>query len=292
MQTIHKDQLKAAVKAVFLRSLMDIPQDVLEALEQAEAAETSPRAKSCLQVLLESARTAGNNRAVICQDTGLPTFYVRTPLNFPYTDDLRAPFDEAFQDFMAGEFPTRSMVVHPIDHSDRGDNTAANVPLIHTEIDNSIDYLEITAMPTSAGPASCAAFSFMPASVGLDGVKKFVADTVLKSGSKPCPPIIVGVGIGGPMQETTRLAAEAALRPINKRHPEPQIAALEEELKQALSLSNIGPMGLGGDASVLAVNIEYTGVMRPWMPVAVDFKCWIGHRATCRLHRDGTIEQV
>lgn len=143
-----------------------------------------PREK-CLQILIESAETAGKNKSVICQDTGLPTFFIKTPLGFPYQEDLREPFDTAFQEFMAGEFPTRSMVVHPITHQDRGDNTAANVPLIYTEIDNSIDYMEIKAMPTSAGPGSCAAFTFMPSSVGLEGVKKFVVDTVLQSGSKP-----------------------------------------------------------------------------------------------------------
>lgn len=292
MQSISKELIKQAVKTVWLRSLMEIPQDVLSALREAEQKETNPRGKKCLQLLIESAQTAGKTKTVICQDTGLPTFYVRVPLDFPYKEDLRDPFDTAFQEFMAGEFPTRSMVVHPLTHSDRGDNTAANVPIIHTEIDNALDYMEIKAMPTSAGPASCAAFKFMPYSVGLEGVKKFVVDTVVNSGSKPCPPVIVGVGIGGPIGETARLAAKAALRPVSSRHPEADIAALERELYDALNLSNIGPMGLGGDTSVLAVNIEYSGVLRPWMPVAIDFKCWIGHQATCRVYRDGRIEQI
>ncbi len=290
--SISKEQLKKAIKQVWLRSLTEIPPDVLAALEEAEARESDPRGKKCLSLLIESAKTAGAGRTVICQDTGLPTFFVRVPLDFPYKDDLRTPFDDAFRDFMAGEFPTRSMVVHPLTQSDRGDNTAANVPLIYTEVDNGIEYMEIKAMPTSAGPASCDAFTLMPASVGLAGVKKFVADTVVASGAKPCPPIIVGVGIGGPMEETARLAVKASARPIRQRHPEPDIAALEQELLEALNLSRIGPMGLGGDTSVLAVNIEYSGVLRPWMPVAVDFKCWIGHQASCRIYRDGRVEQI
>ena len=289
---VTKEQMKEAIKRVWLRSLTQIPADVLQALRDAQQKETNPQAKKCLALLIESAKTAGKGNTVICQDTGLPTFFVRTPLSFPYVDSLREPFDEAFRDFMAGEFPTRSMVVHPVTQSDRGDNTAANVPLIQTEIDNSLDYLEIKAMPTSAGPASCAAFTLMPASAGLAGAKKFVIETVLSSGAKPCPPIIVGVGIGGPMEETARLAVQASCRSISQRHPEPDMAALEQELLEALNLSGIGPMGLGGDTSVLAVNVEYSGVLRPWMPVAVDFKCWIGHQASCRVYPDGRIEQI
>lgn len=289
---IGKDLIKKAVKEVWIRSLTEIPADVLAALKEAERQESGPQGKKCLRLLIGSAETAGRAKTVICQDTGLPTFYVKVPLGFPYQEDLREPFDSAFADFAAGEFTTRSMVVHPLNHSDRGDNTAANVPLIYVEIDNKVDYMEIKAFPTSAGPGSCGAFTMMPAAVGIEGVKKFVVDTVLCSGSKPCPPIIVGVGIGGPMEETARLAAKASSRPIRQRHPEADIAALEDELCRALNYSRIGPMGMGGDTSVLAVNVEYSGILRPWMPVAVDFKCWIGHQASCRIFPDGRIEQI
>ena len=289
---IDKNLIKKAVKEVWIRALTEIPCDVLDMMREAEQKETSLRGKKCLQLLIESAETARRSKTVICQDTGLPTFYVKVPLGFPYREDLREPFDSAFIDFAAGEFPTRSMVVHPLTQSDRGNNTAANVPLIYTEIDNGVDYMEIKAFPTSAGPGSCGAFTMMPASAGIEGLKKFVVDTVLGSGSKPCPPIIVGVGIGGPIEETARLAAKASSRPIRQRHHEADILALEEELYQALNLSQIGPMGMGGDTSVLAVNVEYSGILRPWLPVAVDFKCWIGHQASCRIYPDGRIEQV
>lgn len=289
---ISKDLIKQAVKEVWLRSLTGIPTDVLEALKTAEQRESSGLGKPCLQLLIDSAEKAGRDHTVICQDTGLPTFYVRVPLGFPYAEDLREPFDSAFQDFAAGEFPTRSMVVHPLTHSDRGNNTAAHIPLIYTEVDNHIDYMEIKAFPTSAGPGSCGAYTMMPSSAGVMGLKKFVADTVVNAGSKPCPPVIVGVGIGGPMEETARLAALASCRPISQRHPEADIAALEEQLCQAINLSGIGPMGLGGSTSVLAVNIEYSGILRPWLPVAVDFKCWIGHQASCRIYPDGRIEAI
>ena len=186
----------------------------------------------------------------------------------------------------------RPMVVHPLTRKDRGDNTAANVPLIHVELDNSIDYMEIKAMPKGAGCGTWSTLQIFPPHVGIEGVKKFVVDSVLRAGSNPCPPLIVGVGIGGPLEEVARLATEATARPIDQRHSEADIAQLEEELRAALNMSQIGPMGMGGDTTALAVNIEYSGTHRPWMPVAVNINCWPGRKAVCRIYKDGTVKQM
>lgn len=292
MQTISREVLKSAVKTAWVRSLTEIQPDVLEALTQARERETNPRGKQYLDILIQNAVQAGERHMVLCQDTGVPTFFVKTPLNFPYTGDIRGAFDDALRELTLGEFPMRPMVVHPLERTDRGDNTAANVPLIHAELDNSIDYMEIKAMPKGAGAGIWASLQMMPPSAGIEGVKKFVVDSVLRAGSNPCPPLIIGVGIGGPLEEVARLATEASVRPVNQRHPEPGIAALEEELRDALNMSQIGPMGMGGDTTALAVNIEYSGTHRPWMPVAVNINCWPGRKAVCRIHRDGRVEQV
>lgn len=292
MQTISQEVLKSAIKTAWVRSLTEIQPDVLEALQEAAERESSPRGKQYLEILIQNALRARESNIVICQDTGVPTFFVKTPLNFPYTDDIREAFDGALRELTMGEFPMRPMVVHPLKRTDRGDNTAANVPLIHAELDNSIDYMEIKAMPKGAGAGIWATLQMLPPSVGVEGVKKFVVDSVLRAGSNPCPPLIIGVGIGGPLEEVARLATEASARPINCRHPEPDIAALEVELRDALNMSQIGPMGMGGDTTALAVNIEYSGTHRPWMPVAVNINCWPGRKAVCRVYRDGRVEQV
>ena len=291
MESISKATLKSAIKTVWVRSLTEIQPDVLEALTEARARETNPRGQKHLDILIENAKTAAAGHTVICQDTGVPTFFVRTPLDFPYRDSIRDAFDESLRELTAGEFPMRPMVVHPLTREDRGDNTARNVPLIHAEIDNGIDYMEIKAMPKGAGAGIWATLQIFPPSVGIGGVKKFVVDSVLRAGTNPCPPLIVGVGIGGPLEEVARLATEASVRPVNCRNPEPEVAALEKELCEALNLSGIGPMGMGGDTTVLAVNIEYSGTHRPWMPVAVNINCWPGRKAVCRIYRDGRIEQ-
>lgn len=292
MRNISKHVLKEAVKTVWVRSLTEIAPDILEALITARERESDPRGKQYLDILIKNADKAKKNHTVICQDTGVPTFFVKTPLNFPYTESIREAFDEALRELTMGEFPMRPMVVHPVTRKDRGDNTAANVPLIHAELDNGIDYMEIKAMPKGAGAGIWAALRIFPPSAGLEGVKKFVVDSVLQAGPNPCPPLIVGVGIGGPLEEVARLATEASARPINEPHPEPEIAALEKELYDALNMSRIGPMGMGGDTTALAVNIEYSGTHRPWMPVAVNINCWPGRKAICRIYRDGRVEQI
>lgn len=292
MRDISKDVLKAAIKTVWIRSLTEIQPDILEALLAARERESNPRGQQYLDILINNAKMAAKNRTVICQDTGVPTFFVKTPLGFPYTDSLRGAFDEALHDLTLGEFPMRPMVVHPLTRIDRGDNTAENVPLIHAELDNSIDYMEIKAMPKGAGCGTWATLEILSPSVGSEGVKKFVVDSVLRAGSNPCPPLVIGVGIGGTLEEVARLATEATIRPINVRHHEPAIAAMEKDLCDALNMSQIGPMGMGGDTTALAVNIEYSGTHRPWMPVAVNLNCWPGRKATCRVYSDGRIEQV
>lgn len=284
--------MKRAIKDVWVRSLTEIQPDVLEALENALEKETSPRGKQYLDILIQNAKQAGKLHMVMCQDTGVPTFFVKTPLLFPYHDSIRDAFDEALRELTAGEFPMRPMVVHPITRKDRGDNTALNVPLIHAELDNSIDYMEIKAMPKGAGCGTWSTLQIFPPSVGMEGVKKFVVDSVLRASSNPCPPIIIGVGIGGPLEEVARLATEATARPINIRNADPMVAEPEKELLDALNMSQIGPMGMGGDTTALAVNIECSGTHRPWMPVAVNINCWPGRKATCRIYTDGRVEQI
>jgi len=292
MQFISQDTLKSAIKTVWIRSLTEIQPDILEALTSARDRETSARGKQYLNILIENAKRAGETGTVICQDTGIPTFFVKTPLNFPYHDNIRQAFDGALHELTLGEFPMRPMVVHPLTRIDRGDNTAANVPLIHAELDNSHAYMEIKAMPKGAGAGIWATLQMFPPTVGTEGIKKFVVNSVLRAGSNPCPPIIVGVGIGGPLEEVARLATEASVRPVNQRHPEPDIASMEQELCDALNMSQIGPMGMGGDTTALAVNIEYSGTHRPWMPVAVNINCWPGRRASCRIYPNGQVEQI
>lgn len=289
--SVSKEALKAAVKSVWIRSLTEIQPDILAGLTAARNQERSPRGREYLDILIQNALKATKDHTVICQDTGVPTFFIKTSLGFPYQGSLRETFDEAMREMTLDEFPMRPMVVHPLTRADRCDNTGANVPLLHIELDEGLDYMEITALPKGAGTGIWGTLRFFPPSVGVEGVKKFVVDSVLRAGSNPCPPLIVGVGLGGTLEEVARLATVATARPIDQRHPEPEIAALEQELCDALNMSQIGPMGMGGDTTALAVNIEYSGTHKPWLPAAVNINCWPGRKATCRIDRNGQVKQ-
>lgn len=284
--------LKAAVKGVWIRSLCEISPDILGGLYRALERETNPRAKANLEIMIQNALLSREKGSVICQDTGIPTFFIRTPLDFPYHAPFRPAFEEALRELTLGEFPMRPMVVHPVTRADRCDNTGANVPLLHVEVEPELDFLEIKAVPKGAGSGIWGTLQFFPPTAGVDGIKKFVVDSVLRAGTNPCPPLIVGVGLGGTLEEVARLATAATARPIDQRHREPELAALEEELFEALNLSQVGVMGMGGNNTVLAVNIEYSGTHKPWLPVSVNINCWPGRKATCRIFRDGHVEQV
>ena len=190
------------------------------------------------------------------------------------------------------EFPLRPMIVDPITRKDRCDNTGDNIPLIHIDLEPGLDYMEIKSCPKGAGSGIWSQVHFFAPTEGMTAVKKFVVDSVLRAGSNPCPPVIVGVGLGGPLEEVARLATKASFRPLSERSPRKDVAALEQELKDALNMSQIGPMGMGGDTTVLAVNVECSGTHKPWLPCAVNINCWPGRKAVIRVYRDGRIEEL
>ena len=170
--TISKDLMKSAVKEVWIRSLTEIQPDILEALNAAREKETNERGRQYLDILIQNALLATQNRTVICQDTGVPTFFIKTSLGFPYDGDLREVFDEALHELTMGEFPMRPMVVHPLTREDRCDNTAANVPLLHIELDHGTDYMEIKAMPKGAGSGIWGTLQFFSALGGSGRCEK------------------------------------------------------------------------------------------------------------------------
>ena len=281
--TISKDLMKSAVKEVWIRSLTEIQPDILEALNAAREKETNERGRKYLDILIQNALLATQNRTVICQDTGVPTFFIKTSLGFPYDGDLREVFDEALHELTMGEFPMRPMVVHPLTREDRCDNTAANVPLLHIELDHGTDYMEIKAMPKGAGSGIWGTLQFFPPSVGAAGVKKFVVDSVLRAGSNPCPPIVLGVGVGGSFDKVAYLAKKALLRPLDVPNPDPYYADLEKELLTAINELGIGPQGFGGRTTCLGLAIEQMPTHVAGLPVAVNVSCHVTRRASAAL---------
>jgi fumarate hydratase subunit alpha len=147
-------------------------------------------------------------------------------------------------------------------------------------------------MPKGAGSENMSALAMLTPSQGLSGIKEFALNTIVKAGGKPCPPTIIGMGIGGSADISMKLAKEALLRPTNQRNDDSQIAELENELFTAINTLGIGPMGLGGKTTVLGVNIEYAYCHTASLPVAINIQCWAARRAVARIHPDGRIEHI
>jgi fumarate hydratase subunit alpha len=189
------------------------------------------------------------------------------------------------------EVPLRPNAVNPITHKNTGNNTGRFIPFINWEI-LSGKSIEITVLPKGGGSENVSSMSMLTPSEGLEGLKKFVINNVLNAGAKPCPPTILGVGIGGDASIVMRLAKSALLKPINLANQNPDLAKIEKELYETANMTGIGPMGLGGKFTVLGVNIEYAHRHPSSYPVAVAIQCWAARRASARILPEGTVEYL
>ncbi|MEM2210330.1 MAG: fumarate hydratase [Nitrososphaerales archaeon] len=280
----------------FISELYDIsnrtiPKDVKESLKSALSRERNPLAKKILEMMLKSAEVAEKERLIICQDTGIPQFFVKVGTKFPYDIDLESAIKEGIEK-ITKEAYYRGIAAHPLTHVRSSTNTGERMPIITYEFLHDAKYLEITAVPKGSGSERWSALKMFDPYDVIKDIKKFVLDSFINAGSRPCPPVIIGVGIGGTFDYVAKLAKEAAIRPLNKRNPDPNVAKLEMELLDAINETGIGPMGLGGDTSALGVNIETAYTSAVWNPVAVNFQCWPGRRATGRIYSDGYVEYL
>jgi fumarate hydratase subunit alpha len=189
------------------------------------------------------------------------------------------------------QIPLRPNAVDPFTQKNTGDNTGRNVPHINWEIVPG-DTVEITVLPKGGGSENVCTIGMLVPGEGIKGLKKFVIDTVVKAGSMPCPPNVLGVAVGGGADIAMKLAKKALLRPIDQPNPDPEIAKLEKELLEATNQIGIGPMGLGGRTTVLGVNIDYAARHPASFPAAVAFNCWAARRATARIHPEGRVEYL
>ncbi len=268
----------------------ELPLDVITALENAYEKETENISKTQLKNILENINLAKELKIPMCQDTGVQIFFVWLPNH--YLELLPSQISESIRSGVqaaTSEIPLRPNTVHPLTRANTGDNTGVHMPYINFQPSKN-DYLEIAVMPKGAGSENMSALKMMTPAQGIKGIKQFVLDTLVSSGGKPCPPIVLGIGIGGSADICMKLAKEALLRPINQSNPDPQIASLEEELYQTLNGIGIGPMGLGGKTSLLGVNIEYAHCHTASHPVGINIQCWAARRARVKIYLDGKVE--
>jgi fumarate hydratase subunit alpha len=272
------------------RASINLPKDVMAALKKAYQEETSDIGKSQLSAILENIKLAEEIKTPICQDTGLMIFYATIGSDFGDFADLPEALIEATRR-ATREIPLRPNAVHPLTRKNPGDNVGVGVPVITYDIVKG-DYIELTALPKGGGSENMSVLKMLTPSDGVKGLKKFVIDTIVDSGGKPCPPTIIGIGIGGVADTAVKLAKKALLRPIDQHHPDKEIADLEKELLGMVNSTGVGPMGLGGKYTALGLNIEYAYCHTTALPVGINIQCWCGRKAKAKIHKDGRVEYM
>lgn len=271
-------------------AVIELPSDVKEALQRAYREETSEAGRVNLKAILTNIEFAEKLNTPICQDTGTIIFYVKAGAQAKGLEKVEAALRNATKR-ATREVPLRPNAVDPFTRKNSGDNTGRFIPYVNWEITDG-DSVEITALPKGGGSENVCALGMLTPGEGVKGLKKFVIDTVIKAGAKPCPPNILGVGLGGGADIAMKTAKKTLLRPLNQPNPNPELARLEKELYEAANSTGIGPMGLGGRFTVLGVNVEYAHRHPASYPVAVAFQCWAARRATARINADGTVEYL
>lgn len=277
-------------KELYLRALKVLPPDVKAALARALERERHPRARQTLAVMLENIDVAERRDLLVCQDTGTPIYRLRIGRGLTYDGPLlMAAIAEGVVQ-ATREHPLRSSVCHPLTRANPQTNTGERIPVVDLEFMEASGHLELKMMPKGSGSENMSFLKMLSPADGVAGIKRFVLQCVVDAGGKGCPPTLVGIGLGGTADLAMKLAKEAIWRPIGSAHPDPVLAALEAELLAAINSTGIGPMGLGGDTTALAVQVEYAYTHITQNPVAVTLQCWRGERAAARIYPDGRVE--
>jgi len=277
-------------KELYIRALKVLPLDVREALRKAYDRETTPTGKEIFRTILRNVEVADQQNVLICQDTGLPIYMVKIGSKFPVDGARVAAALKEGAKRATLEHPFRGSSTHPVTRVNPQTSVGGGLPIIYWDFVSESDFLDILMVPKGSGSENVSAMKmFIPAD-GVAVLKKFVVDTVLQSGSNPCPPGVIGVGIGGTADLVSKLAKEAIVRPVGSHNHDPLFAKMEDELYEAINSLGLGPMGLGGSVSTLAVHIEWAHTHITQNPVAVNTQCWPARRARAKMYADGRVE--
>lgn len=271
MREVNVDLITQTIERLCIEANYYLPADVKRALEEAVSKEESPLGREILQDLIKNAEIACREDMPICQDTGLAVVFLELGQDVHLVGgDLTEAINEGVRRGYINGYLRKSSVDDPfLERKNTGDNTPA---IVHTTIVPG-DKIKIIVAPKGGGSENMSALAMLKPADGVEGIKRFVVETVEKAGPNPCPPIIVGVGIGGTIEKTTLLAKKALLRTIGEYNQNPEVAKLEKELLEEINKLGIGPQGFGGRITALAVHIETFPAHIASMPVAVNIQC-------------------
>jgi len=269
MKEVPVDEIISALEKLFIDANYDSSQNVVDTLEKAIDKEESPVGKEVLRELIKNANLARDERIPICQDTGLAVTFIEVGQDVHITGgSLVDAVNEGVRRGYAKGY-LRKSACHPFTRKNTGDNTPA---ILHTKIVPG-DKVKITVLPKGGGSENYGSVKMLVPSEGKEGMKALVLEMVTKGGPNPCPPIIVGVGIGGNFETSALLSKEALMESLGKRSDNPEIAAIEQELLEAINKTGIGPQGYGGTVTALDVHVKMLPCHIASLPVAVNIQC-------------------
>jgi len=269
MKEIRTDTIISTIEGLFIDAARNLPQDVVERFEKAIPEEKSPAGQEVFRELLTNAKIAHDEQIPICQDTGLGIVFLEVGQDVHVTGgSLKDAVAEGVRRAYKNGY-LRKSCCHPFTRTNTGDNTP---PILHVDIVPG-DSLKIVAMPKGGGSENYSEVRMLTPSDGIEGVKKFVVEMVKKGGPNPCPPIIVGVGIGGNFETSALLSKEALMVPFDRRNEDPVVAELEKSLLEEINKLGIGPQGYGGTVTALDLHIKMQPCHIASLPVAVNIQC-------------------
>lgn len=279
MRTIPASQLTDAVAHLCIQANTQLPDDIVSALNQSRTTEPWSLAKETLSLLWDNLEVATQQSLPICQDTGMACVFVELGQEVYIDGNFEEAIHEGVRKGYGDGYLRKSIVGDPLRRVNTGDNTPAAITVRLVPGDG----FKITVAPKGFGSENMSRLAMLKPADGVEGVKQFVLDTVQQAGSNPCPPIVLGIGIGGSFDKVAYLAKHALLRPIDVPNPDPYYAQLEQELLSAINALGIGPQGFGGQTTCLGLSIEAAPTHVAGLPVAVNVSCHVTRRASCTL---------
>lgn len=276
MREISAAQITETVKRLCIEANCHLPADMKMRIAQCRAQEPWTQGQEILERIVENYEIADQRNQPICQDTGVACVFLKIGQDVHITGDVTEAVNEGVRQGYAEGYLRKSVVRDPLDRVNTGDNTPA---MLYVELVPG-DKLEITVAPKGFGSENMSQIKMLKPSDGLQGVKDFVVKVVEEAGPNPCPPIVVGVGIGGTFDKAAYLAKKALMRPVDQRSDKPFYADLEQELLDKINALGIGPQGFGGKTTALAVNIETYPTHIAGLPVAVNINCHVTRHKT------------
>ena len=268
MRNVSVSEITDKVRALCISAACDLEPDVVEAIKAAKAREVSPLGQEILGQIITNFEIAGKEGVPMCQDTGISVFFVEIGRDVSLDGSLEEAINEGVRRGYKDGY-LRKSVCHPLTRKNTGDNTPA---IIHTKIVEG-DRVKIKIAPKGAGSENMSRLKMLKPSEGIEGIKGFVGESIREAGGNPCPPIVVGVGIGGSFEVSAILSKKALLRPVGLKNPDAEVAAIEDSLLDMINGLGIGPMGFGGVVTALAVHVETYPCHIASLPVAVNIKC-------------------